>query len=175
MRPGVRLAGSSTLSRHTDGGHGVHDWTTRPVGHEGRVVGTSKSWSAMGAESSSMKPEGDVQRPPSASTVATEPEHPLRPQPPPGHAHPASRSASLGRSASGGNGLNRMGSDPHLHTSGQRRHHTWHNAPKKRVYDQSVWDLQALVARRASTHPACSYLHVYMSICMGRMTVSLFS
>ena len=126
----------------------------------GRVVGTSKSWSAMGAESSSMKPEGDVQRPPSASTVATEPEHPLRPQPPPGHAHPASRSASLGRSASGGNGLNRMGSDPHLHASGQRRHHTWHNAPKKRVYDQSVWDLQALVARRASTHPAYNYLHV---------------
>ena len=101
------------------------------------------SWSAMGAESSSMKPEGDVQRPPSASTVATEPEHPPRPQPPLGHAHPASRSASLGRSASGGNDLNRMGSDPHLHASGQRRHHTWHNAPKKRVYDQSVWDLQA--------------------------------
>ena len=100
------------------------------------------NWSAMGAESSSLKPEGDVQRTPSASTVATEPEHPPRPQPPLGHAHPASRSASLGRSASGGNDINRMGSDPHLHASGQRRHHTWHNAPKKRVYDQSVWDLQ---------------------------------
>lgn len=94
-----------------------------------------------------MKTEGDVQRPPSASTVATESELPPRPQRlpqhPNGHPHSASRSASLGRSASGGNGLNRMGSDPHLHASGQRRHHTWHNAPKKRMYDQSVWDLQA--------------------------------
>lgn len=100
----------------------------------------------MGAQESSLKPEGDVQRPQSARTGTTETEHPPRPQrlpqPLPGKPHPTSRSTSLGRSASGGNGLNRMDSDPHLHSSGQRRHHTWHNAPKKRVYDQSVWDLQ---------------------------------
>ena len=119
----------------------------------------------MGAESSTMKPEGDVQRPPSASTVATEPEHPPRTQPPPGHAHPASRSASLGRSASGGNDLNRAGSDPHLHASGQRRHHTWHNAPKKRVYDQSVWDLQVRDWARAVHDAGIHYvLHLYTAL-----------
>ena len=123
----------------------------------------------MGVGESSLKAEGDMLRTHSdcsASTVATEPEPPSTskrlPQSelaPPGQSHSSPRSASLGHSASSGNGLN-MGSDQH-YASGQRRHHTWHNAPKKRVFDQSVWDLQVRSGRRvmhdAAMHRAPHY------------------
>ena len=105
----------------------------------------------MGAQESSLRPEGDPEpRPrPTAPTApsSTDSEHLLPSLPQrlphnPGTSHPALRTATLGRSASGGNVSNQMGKSPQLQQAAHRRHHTWHHAPHKRAYDQTIWDIQ---------------------------------